>query len=99
MNQELIPDRLRGVMLLDNIVDMLRHKWLKVFELEIECARNTYGHTRADKERKYKCDNIVMTRPEVHVDGVEYPEKREAPRDTINNDNFTTREELVNDRS
>jgi hypothetical protein len=40
-----------------------------------------------------------MARPEVNVDGVEYPEKRETPRDTVDNDTFAGREELVNDCS
>jgi hypothetical protein len=99
VNEELIPDGLRDVMLLDNIVDMLRHKCQGFSNGYIECGRNTYGHSRADKERKDKCDNVVMARPEVHVDSVEYPEKRETPRDTVNDDAFTGREELVNDCS
>jgi hypothetical protein len=26
----------------------------------IECARNTYGYSRADKEREDECDDVVM---------------------------------------
>lgn len=34
--------------------------------------------------------------PDVHIDGVEDSQKREAPRDAVNDDTLAGREELVN---
>lgn len=41
-------------------------------------------------------NNIVMGSPNIHIDRVEDTKKGKAPRDAVDNDFFTAREELVN---
>jgi len=50
-----------------------------------------------NEEGKNERPNVVMGSPQVDVDGIQDCEKREAPRNAIDDDRFSAREELVND--
>jgi len=50
-----------------------------------------------DEERKDESGNVAVVGPQVDVDGIQDTEERETPRDTVNDDLLSTREELVDD--
>lgn len=53
----------------------------------------------ADEKSKNKGYDVMMGGPQVDVNRIEHPKKRESPRNAINNNSFAPREELVDDRS
>jgi len=50
---------------------------------------------RADEESKDESDNVVSSRPDIHVDSVKYSKKRQAPRNAIDDYTLASGEELV----
>jgi len=55
------------------------------------------SHCGANEEGKDKCDDVVLSSPKVHVDGVKDNKERKPPRNAINDNPFAVREELVDD--
>ena len=46
---------------------------------------------------KIRTDDIILPRPNIHVNRIEDGKERETPRDSINDNTLSGREELVND--
>lgn len=57
------------------------------------------GDGGTDKEGKNEGNNVMVGCPQVDVNGVEDTEKRETPRNAVDDDLFTGGGELVDDRS
>lgn len=55
----------------------------------------SYGRT--NEEGKNECPDVMVRSPQVDIDGIQDGEKREAPRNAIDDDRLSGREELVND--
>jgi len=55
------------------------------------------GYSGADEKGEDESDDVMLTSPEIDVDGVEDSKEGEAPGDGIDDDMFSGREELVDD--
>jgi len=53
------------------------------------------GDSGRDQESENEGDDVMLTSPDVDVDGVEGSEEREAPADTVDDGAFSVGEELV----
>jgi hypothetical protein len=112
MDEELITVSHCRVVLLNNVVDVLKiYKCQSGSKIRGKGSHSHCGANEEGKDKGYKAilstvrgktkkvvtNDIMLSSPEVDVDGIEDGKERKPPRDAIDNCLFAIGEELVND--